>query len=77
MSCLQDGQMDHNIDRLRFAAMEVLLRLSKRFARRRLGTIFLITNFHHIVQVPAHSLLSPLSYLPALKSDIPGLLNIR
>ncbi|KAK9908133.1 hypothetical protein WJX75_003087 [Coccomyxa subellipsoidea] len=47
----QDGQMDHNIDRLRFAAMEVLLRLSKRFARRRLGTIFLITNFHHIVQL--------------------------
>lgn len=44
--------MDHNIDRLRFAAMEVLLRLSKRFPRKRFGTIFLITNFHHIVQVP-------------------------
>lgn len=48
----QDGQMDHNIDRLRFAAMECLLRLSKRYARRRLGTIFLINNFHHVVQVP-------------------------
>jgi hypothetical protein len=43
--------MDHNIDRMRFAAMEVLLRLSKRFPRKRLGTIFLINNFHHVVQV--------------------------
>jgi hypothetical protein len=43
--------MDHNIDRLRFAALELLIRLSKRFPRKRASTIFLLNNLHHIVQV--------------------------
>ena len=43
--------MDHNIDRLRFAAMDLLLRLSRRFPKKRMSTIFLVNNFHHIVQV--------------------------
>ena len=50
-ACAQDGQMDHNIDRLRFAAMDLLLRLSRRFPKKRMSTIFLVNNFHHIVQV--------------------------
>ena len=49
---VQDGQMDHNIDRLRYAARELLIRLSKRFPRKRASTIFLVNNLHHIVQVP-------------------------
>ena len=61
--------MDHNIDRLRFAAMEVLLRLSKRFARKRLGTIFLITNFHHIVQVPYSPISADTFQYPSLRGD--------
>ena len=51
MAAFQDGQMDHNIDRLRFAALELLIRLSKRFPRKRASTIFLVNNLHHIVQV--------------------------
>ncbi|CAL5229904.1 g13324 [Coccomyxa viridis] len=47
----QDGQMDHNIDRLRYAALELLIRLSKRFGRKRTSTIFLVNNLHHIVQL--------------------------
>lgn len=43
--------MDHNIDRLRYAALELLIRLSKRFPRKRASTIFLVNNIHHIVQV--------------------------
>ena len=43
--------MDHNIDRLRYAALELLIRLSKRFGRKRASTIFLVNNLHHIVQV--------------------------
>ena len=51
----QDGQLDHNIDRLRFAAMELLLRLSRRFPNKRAATIFMVNNFHHIVQArPVH-----------------------
>ncbi len=45
--------MDHNIDRLRFAALELLLRLSRRIPRKRASTIFLVNNLHHIVQVPS------------------------
>ena len=45
--------MDHNIDRLRYAALELLIRLSKRFPRKRASTIFLVNNLHHIVQVGA------------------------
>ena len=45
--------MDHNIDRLRYAALELLLRLSRRIPRKRASTIFLVNNLHHIVQVPS------------------------
>ena len=47
----QDDQLDQYIDRLRFAAMELLMRLSRRFPRKRQGTIFLVTNLTHVVQV--------------------------
>lgn len=43
--------MDTNIDRLRYAALELLIRLSKRFGKKRASTIFLVNNLHHIVQV--------------------------
>ena len=46
----QDGQLDQYIDRLRFAATELLVRLSRRFQRRRQGTIFLVTNLTHVAQ---------------------------
>ena len=47
----QDDQLDQYIDRLRFAATELLMRLSRRFPRKRQGTIFLVTNLTHVVQV--------------------------
>jgi hypothetical protein len=47
----QDGQLDQNIDRMRYAVMDLLVRLSQRFAKRRQGTIFLINNFTHVCQV--------------------------
>lgn len=55
--------MDTNIDRLRYAALELLIRLSKRFGKKRASTIFLVNNLHHIVQVgaPSLSLLLPTS----------------
>ena len=52
---LQDTQVEHNTDRLRYAAMDLLTKLSRQFRQRRTGIIFLIINFTHIVQVP-HSL---------------------
>ena len=54
--------MDHNIDRLRYAALELLLRLSRRIPRKRASTIFLVNNLHHIVQVP--KILPPLLRRP-------------
>ena len=51
--------MDHNIDRLRFAALELLLRLSRRIPRKRASTIFLVNNLHHIVQVGPHAACVP------------------
>ncbi len=56
---VQDEQLDLYIDRLRFAAMELLMRLSRRFQRKRQGTIFLITNLTHVAQVCLQAL--PLS----------------
>eukprot|EP00884_Botryococcus_braunii_P014708 jgi/Botrbrau1/23238/Bobra.0041s0074.1 len=47
----QDGQLDQNIDRMRYAVMDLLVRLSQRFAKRRQGTIFLINNFTHVCQM--------------------------
>ncbi|KAK9822680.1 hypothetical protein WJX81_008329 [Elliptochloris bilobata] len=46
----QDDQLDQYIDRLRFAAMDLLVRLSRRFPRNRQGTIFLVTNLTHVAQ---------------------------
>ena len=48
---LQDNQLEHNIDRLRYAAMDLLTKLSRQFKHRRNGVIFLVNNFTHIVQV--------------------------
>ena len=52
----QDGQLDQYIDRLRFAAVELLTRLSRRFPRKRQGTIFLVTNLTHVAQARAQAL---------------------
>ena len=68
----QDGQMDHNIDRLRYAALELLIRLSKRFPRKRASTIFLVNNLHHIVQVASHHLQSRRAGTIHLSSCIAG-----
>ena len=51
LNVTQDNQLEHNIDRLRYAAMDLLTKLSRQFKHRRNGVIFLVNNFTHIVQV--------------------------
>lgn len=74
----QDDQLDQYIDRLRFAAMELLMRLLRRFQRKRQGTIFLVTNLTHVVQVscraPWHMLTRRSSHGASLQtiSHVPG-----
>jgi hypothetical protein len=75
----QDGQMDHNIDRLRFGALELLRRLARRFPRQRAATIFLVNNFYHIVQARAATPLCAMSctaqlwplFRPAMSCSMP------
>ena len=54
----QDGQLDHNIERMRYAATDLLIKLSRLFGRRRQGVIFLVINFNHILWVSPGSPLS-------------------
>ena len=43
--------MAHNLDRLRHAAVDALVRTANAAPNKRLGNIFLIINFTHICQV--------------------------
>ncbi|DBA84296.1 TPA: hypothetical protein ACH3X2_006350 [Trebouxia sp. C0005] len=47
----QDGQLDHNLDRMRYACMDLLMQLPRTFKTKKLGTIFLINNFNHVAMV--------------------------
>ena len=49
----QDGQLDHNLDRMRYACMDLLMQLPRTFKTKKLGTIFLINNFNHVAMVSA------------------------
>lgn len=44
-----DGPLAGNIERMRYSVMDLLLRLSRSFAQRGRGTVFLIHNFRHIL----------------------------
>lgn len=46
-----DGPLDTNIDRLRYAVMNLLLHLSRQFPARGRGTVFLIINFSYVAGV--------------------------
>ena len=48
---VQDAQMAHNLERLRHAAVDALVRTANAAPNKRLGNIFLIMNFTHICQV--------------------------
>lgn len=53
---MQDNQLEHNLDRLRYAAMDLLTKLSRQFKHRRAATIFLINNYTCVVQVGSFGL---------------------
>lgn len=44
-----DGPLETNIERMRYAVMNLLLQMSRSFTQRGKGTVFLIHNFSHIV----------------------------
>ena len=48
---VQDGQLDHNLDRMRYACMDLLMQLPRSFKTKKLGTTFLINNFNHVAVV--------------------------
>ena len=50
---VQDAQMAHNLERLRHAAVDGLVRTANAAPSKRLGTIFLVLNFTHAAQVRA------------------------
>ncbi|KAK9838884.1 hypothetical protein WJX74_005159 [Apatococcus lobatus] len=45
----QDGQLDGSMERMRYAAMDLMIRMSRSASRKRIGTVFLITNFDHVL----------------------------
>ena len=47
----QDGQLDHNLDRMRYACMDLLMQLPRAFKTKKLGTVFLTNNFNHVAVV--------------------------
>ena len=47
----QDNQLEQDLDRLRYAAMDLITRLARQFRHKRNGVIFLINNYTHLVQV--------------------------
>ena len=51
LAAVQEGQLDHNIDRMRYTMMDLLTRLGKAFRSRRASTVFSINNFNHVVTV--------------------------
>ena len=51
-SCvLQDGQLDQNIGRMRYQTMDLLIKMSRLLQHKKLGTTFLVVNFHHVCMV--------------------------
>lgn len=44
----QDGQLDHNIGRMRYQTMDLLIKMSRLLQHKKLGTTFLVVNFHHV-----------------------------
>lgn len=59
---LQNIQLEQNLDRLRYAAMDLLTKLARQFRHKRNGIIFLINNYTHLVQVTPPP--SPLPFPP-------------
>ena len=47
---MQDGQLDHNIGRMRYMTMDLLIKLSRSFQQKRLATVFLVINLNHVSQ---------------------------
>ncbi len=50
---MQDNQLETDLDRLRYAVMELVTRLARQFKHKRNGVIFLINNYTYLVQVKA------------------------
>jgi hypothetical protein len=48
---LQDGQLDQNIGRMRYQTMDLLIKMSRLLQHKKLGTTFLVVNFHHVCMV--------------------------
>lgn len=46
----QDGQLEHNIGRMRYVTMDLLIKLSRSFQQKRLAVIFLVVNLNHVAQ---------------------------
>lgn len=49
---VQDGQLDHNVGRMRYQTMDLLIKMSRLLQHKKLGTTFLVVNFHHVCLVP-------------------------
>lgn len=58
---VQDGQLDHNIGRMRYQTMDLLIKMSRLLQHKKLGTTFLVVNFHLVCMVRL-----PLSFVAAL-----------
>lgn len=52
---VQDGQLDHNVGRMRYLTMELLLRVSRSFKNQKLPLTFLTLNFRHVCLVRVQS----------------------
>ena len=48
---LQNHQLESNLERLSYAAMDLLTKVSRKFKHKRSSIIFLIINYAHICQV--------------------------
>lgn len=53
-SLAQDTQLEQDLDRLRYAAMDLITRLARQFRHKRNGIIFLINNYTYLVEVDYH-----------------------
>jgi vacuolar protein sorting-associated protein 52 len=62
-----DGPLSSNIERMRYAVMDLLLKQSRAFPQRGRGTVFLIHNFNHVVTCLKDA---AERHLPAAASDV-------
>lgn len=67
---LQDSQLEQDLDRLRYAVMDLLTRLARQFKHKRNGVIFLINNYTYLVQVTTVSLASSIMSLTSASSRL-------